>query len=178
MKRVIVDGTHASGVVIESSQSPEFGSRLDNSPTTTRAVKAKKMVVVSCGAFGTPLILQRSGIGDAQVLRRAGIEPINADLPGVGDGYQDHHEVSYAYKSSLTPTETLDGLANGTFNVEEMIANNDLMLGWNCMGVTCKVRPNDAVDISALGSKFQEAWEKEFASNPNKPLAIITQVNA
>ena len=50
-------------------------------------VKATKLVVVSAGAFGSPQILERSGIGAKEVLERNGIEQI-ADLPGVGEKYQ------------------------------------------------------------------------------------------
>ncbi|MFI9154629.1 GMC family oxidoreductase [Streptomyces sp. NPDC053367] len=46
-------------------------------------------VTLCAGAVGTPLVLQRSGIGPAGVLRRAGITPV-ADLPGVGAGLVDH----------------------------------------------------------------------------------------
>lgn len=171
--RILFDDRRASGVVFESNQSSEHGGT-----PNIRTVRARKMVVLSCGTFGTPLILERSGIGHPEVLTQAGIQPIVAEIPGVGDGYQDQHEVAYAYKSSLTPGETLDGLANGNFNLEELISRNDEMLGWNCMGVTCKLRPNDAAEIAALGPEFQTTWDKEFADQPNKPLAIITQVNA
>ncbi len=45
--------------------------------------------VAACGAYGTPVLLQRSGIGDAQVLAAAGIAP-QVPLPGVGRNLQDH----------------------------------------------------------------------------------------
>jgi choline dehydrogenase len=45
-------------------------------------------IVVCAGAINTPLLLQRSGIGPPDVLRRAGIEPRIA-LP-VGEGLMDH----------------------------------------------------------------------------------------
>ncbi|MFJ7750932.1 GMC family oxidoreductase [Arthrobacter sp. NPDC097144] len=41
------------------------------------------------GAIGSPEILLRSGIGPAEELRAAGIEPV-LDLPGVGKNLQDH----------------------------------------------------------------------------------------
>jgi choline dehydrogenase len=46
-------------------------------------------LVLSCGAYGTPLVLERSGIGDPAVLRAAGVEVRHA-LPGVGDNLHDH----------------------------------------------------------------------------------------
>lgn len=46
-------------------------------------------VVLCAGAFGTPEILLRSGIGPRRHLAALGIEP-RLDLPGVGRGIADH----------------------------------------------------------------------------------------
>jgi choline dehydrogenase-like flavoprotein len=50
-------------------------------------VRASKLVVVSGGAFGSPAILERSGIGAEDVLKRCGIEQL-VNLPGVGENYR------------------------------------------------------------------------------------------
>lgn len=52
-------------------------------------IKAKKYVVVSSGAMGTPGVLERSGVGAKDVLEKAGVDVV-VDLPGVGAEYQDH----------------------------------------------------------------------------------------
>jgi choline dehydrogenase len=46
-------------------------------------------LVLAAGVYGTPLILQRSGIGDPERLRAVGVEPVLA-LPGVGANLHDH----------------------------------------------------------------------------------------
>lgn len=46
-------------------------------------------VVLAAGVYGTPAILQRSGVGDPARLRAAGVEPV-LDLPGVGANLHDH----------------------------------------------------------------------------------------
>lgn len=46
-------------------------------------------LVLSGGAYGTPLVLQRSGIGPADVLRAAGVDVVH-HLPGVGANLHDH----------------------------------------------------------------------------------------
>jgi alcohol oxidase len=56
-------------------------------PTETRAVRGTKLVVLSAGSFGTPGILERSGIGARSVLEGVGVEQ-RVDLPGVGENYQ------------------------------------------------------------------------------------------
>lgn len=50
---------------------------------------ARREVIVSGGAIGSPMLLQLSGIGDADHLRSIGIEPV-ADLSQVGQNLQDH----------------------------------------------------------------------------------------
>ncbi|MEZ5236511.1 MAG: GMC family oxidoreductase [Acidimicrobiia bacterium] len=46
-------------------------------------------VVLSAGVYGTPAILQRSGVGDPDRLRAVGVTPQH-ELPGVGADLHDH----------------------------------------------------------------------------------------
>lgn len=50
-------------------------------------------IVMTAGALATPKILQLSGVGPAAHLRAHGI-PVIADVPGVGENFQDHVEVA------------------------------------------------------------------------------------
>lgn len=50
---------------------------------------AAERVIVCAGALGSPQILQRSGIGDAERLRRLDIG-VHVNLPAVGEGLMDH----------------------------------------------------------------------------------------
>ncbi len=54
-----------------------------------KTVYADKEVIVSGGAFNSPHLLQISGIGDPQHLRKIGVK-VEHDLPGVGQNLQDH----------------------------------------------------------------------------------------
>ncbi len=171
--RVTFDGTRAAGV--------EYKPKPDLEPTATteqpiRSVKARKLVIVSSGACGTPLVLERSGLGDPDVLKQAKI-PLVAGIPGVGQGYEDHNLLIYSYRSSLRPEETLDALAAGRLTPEELFANNDPRLGWNAQEVACKIRPSEA-EVASIGPEFQEAWNRDFKNNPSKPLALMSLVSA
>lgn len=53
---------------------------------------AAKAVTLSAGVYGSPTILQRSGIGPAEALRALGIG-VAVDLPGVGANLADHPAV-------------------------------------------------------------------------------------
>jgi len=142
VKRVVFDDKKASGV--------EFDSQ---STWTLRTVKARKLVVVSSGALGSPSVLERSGLGNPEILKKAGIDDIVADLPGVGENYQDHHLNIYPYHSSLQENETIDALLTGRMDLGQLIQDNAPILGWNSMDIAVKVRPSEE-EVAALGSDF------------------------
>ena len=54
-----------------------------------RKAKARREVILCAGAFGSPQILMRSGIGNIEELKALGIEPI-AENNEVGKNLQDH----------------------------------------------------------------------------------------
>jgi choline dehydrogenase len=66
----------------------------------TRRANASKHVIVSCGAVGSPQLLQVSGIGPAQLLRDKGIAVLS-DSPTVGRNLQDHAAYDHYYRSRL-----------------------------------------------------------------------------
>ena len=70
---------------------------------------ATREVILAAGAIGSPALLQRSGIGPADVLSDAGV-PLRHELPGVGENLQDHLEVYCQYRC-LEPI-TLNGWLN------------------------------------------------------------------
>ncbi|KAG7086862.1 hypothetical protein E1B28_002783 [Marasmius oreades] len=53
----------------------------------TRTVKAKREIILSAGSYGSPQILELSGIGDRNVLTKYGIKTL-VDSPGVGANLQ------------------------------------------------------------------------------------------
>lgn len=57
-----------------------------------RVARARKEVIVSAGAFGSPQLLMLSGIGPADHLREVGIDAV-CDAPGVGQNMQDHPDL-------------------------------------------------------------------------------------
>ncbi len=54
-----------------------------------RQVKARREVIVTAGAFGSPQLLMLSGIGAGAELQEFGL-PVVQDLPGVGKNLHDH----------------------------------------------------------------------------------------
>lgn len=66
--------------------------------------------ILSAGTFGSPQILQRSGIGPLALLQQNGIAAIQ-DLPGVGENLQDHLPLKMVYK--ISGAKSLNGMARG-----------------------------------------------------------------
>lgn len=171
--RVLFEGKRAVGV--EYRPNPKFQASIGLTESPVRTVGARKMVIVSSGACGTPLVLERSGIGSPEILKRAGI-PLIAELPGVGQNYQDHQLTLYPYKTGLAPEETIDAILNGTSDPKALVENNDKILGWNAIDVDMKLRPTDA-EVAALGREFQEAWDRDFRDKPKKPLMLMGMIS-
>jgi choline dehydrogenase len=53
-------------------------------------------VICHGGAFNSPQLLQLSGVGAADELKKLGIDAV-VDIPAVGNNLQDHLEVSVQY---------------------------------------------------------------------------------
>ncbi len=67
----------------------------------SRTLKARAAVILSAGAFGSPQILQLSGIGPAEHLRSMGIDVV-LDKPAVGEDLQDHIDYVSSFESPST----------------------------------------------------------------------------
>ncbi len=67
---------------------------------------ARGEIVLAAGAVASPTILERSGIGDPEILKAHGIAPVVAS-PGVGSNLQDHLQIRPIYK--VSGIRTLNG---------------------------------------------------------------------
>ena len=74
-----------------------------------RKARALREVIVSGGAFGSPQLLQLSGIGPGELLREMAI-PVQRDLPGVGAHLRDHFNTYLSFRCAQPVT--MNDLAN------------------------------------------------------------------
>lgn len=102
----VATGAHATRVLIENGRAAGIEYRTKAGLQTARA---RREVIVSGGAFGSPQLLQLSGIGPAAHLRERGIAPL-VDLPAVGENLMDHFYISLMFR--CTQPITINELAN------------------------------------------------------------------
>ncbi len=82
----VLTDCHVTGIVFEGGRAKRVRYRGGDQEGS---VRANREVILSAGAIGSPQILMASGIGPSEHLRQVGV-PVEADLPDVGEGLQDH----------------------------------------------------------------------------------------
>ncbi|RJX81240.1 GMC family oxidoreductase [Pseudomonas sp. LS-2] len=86
VSRIEFENGRASGVLAQVGQQE-------------RRLRARREIILCCGSIGSPMVLQRSGIGPRPLLEKLGIE-VRRELPGVGANLQDHLQLRLIYKVS------------------------------------------------------------------------------
>lgn len=104
--RIVLDGRRARGV------SYYEGNALQE-------VRARREVILSSGAFGSPQLLMLSGIGPAPELQRLGI-PVVQHLAGVGQNLQDHIDHVQTWRTR-SDTQTFGVSARGAVALTKAI---------------------------------------------------------
>jgi len=84
--RILFSGKRATGV-----------QYLPGASNTPQQAHARREVLLCAGAIASPQILQRSGVGAADLLAQHQI-PLVHELPGVGENLQDHLEMYLQYE--------------------------------------------------------------------------------
>ena len=90
----IVVNAHVQKINFENKKAVGVSFYVKNNLNT---VKANKEVILSAGSIGSPQILQVSGIGDSEKLKKHGIKTIH-ELKGVGTNLHDHLMFRPVYK--------------------------------------------------------------------------------
>lgn len=168
---MIVEDGRAVGVELRSVAGAQ-------NSTQVQRIKSKKMVVISAGTLGSPLLLERSGIGNEKVLETAGVD-IVANVPGVGENFRDHHTLLLSYYTNLLPNETYNDLLKNRTTFKQLLEEKAPILGWNSAEITSKLRPTEEEIGRILGDNAAalSLWEQDFQSKSNRPIATISTAN-
>jgi alcohol oxidase len=170
--RVLIENGRAVGVVTVPTK-PLGGGK-----PTPKIFRARKKIIISGGTLSSPLILQRSGIGDPEKLRAAGIDPL-VDLPGVGLNFQDHY-LTFAPYRAKPDVDSFDDFVRGDPEVQKKVFDE-----WNIKGTGplstngieagAKVRPTEE-ELEEMKKwptpEFQteKGWDSYFKNKPDKPV--------
>lgn len=106
----IATRAHVKRVLIENKRAIGVEVLIDGKVHT---YNCKREVIITAGAYGSPKILQLSGIGDPSDLAAAGV-PLVHSLKGVGKNLQDHCDLDIIY--SIKDYISLDRLAKPRFH--------------------------------------------------------------
>ncbi len=117
--RLVIENDRAVGVEYQS-------------PAGRQISRANREIVVSGGAYGSPQLLQLSGLGPAEHLREMGIEVVR-DMPAVGSNLHDHFGIYLMWRCSKPITmndlenswarKIMAGIRYGLFRAGPMASN-------------------------------------------------------
>jgi len=102
--QILFEGTRAVGVRIDQ------GGQVSE-------LRARREVIVSAGAFGSPQLLMASGVGPVAELQRHGITVVHA-LEGVGKNLHDHIDHVQTWRAPSN-SETFGVSATGTVKITQ-----------------------------------------------------------
>ncbi len=135
----------ASAVVIE---------RQGNSET----LQANREILLCAGAYGSPTILQHSGIGDAMLLQQLGIN-VQQHLPAVGKNLHDHPSSVVQMATSNTDSYGISwkALPRNTLSVFQYLLFRSGQLAGNLFEVTGFLRTTEGLDRPDVQFVFMPA---------------------
>ncbi|MBU8537271.1 GMC family oxidoreductase [Falsiroseomonas tokyonensis] len=145
---------------IELSEGRATGIRIRRGGAE-QMVAARREVILSAGAIGSPHLLMLSGLGPAQHLQDQGIA-VQRDIPGIGRNLQDHYIARLTWRLadhrwSANRRITWPRLA---LEVVRWLARGDGVLTWSpgMFGVFAKTEPGlEAPDIQLNGGPLSWA---------------------
>ena len=140
-----------------------------------REARAGREVVVSAGSINSPQLLELSGIGQAELLRSAGIEVLH-DLKGVGENLRDHYSprMKWTIPSSLGLTYNDKGRGLGlVWQALKYALTNKGLLGLPASPIRAYVRTRNGLDAPDAAI----SWIP-FLSTPNFKLAKGSGITA
>lgn len=151
-RRIRFDGKRATGIAFRHKGEDKVAT-------------AAREVILCAGAINSPQLLMLSGVGPANHLAEHGIAVV-ADLPGVGQGLQDHLAAHVKYRSTR-PWSMLRYLnpLRGALAMGQYLLTRTGPLADPGMSVCCYVRSDPALDEPDIKMLLVSAL---FAQNGQK----------
>jgi choline dehydrogenase len=144
-----------------------------------KAVRARREVIVSAGTFGTPQLLQLSGIGHAEHLAEMGIKSV-IHLPGVGKNLQDHIDYVQSWTApsgSATFGASLRGIRNVASAIGQWRRERTGMITSTFASAGAFVKSSPEITVPDLQLIFVLALVDDHARKPHLSHGISCHVD-
>ena len=135
---VITEATVEKIVFEDTENAPKAtGVRFRQKDTSqVQTINASKEIVLCAGAFGSPRLLELSGIGSSKLLQKHDIEVV-LDNPSVGENLQDHCMTGVSFEV-VDGFPTLDSFRDpavlgAAIESYKTAGNGPLSTTWNCI---------------------------------------------
>ena len=137
---------------------------------TSRAVSARKEIIVSAGAYCSPTILLRSGIGPEEELAKHDI-PCLVSSPGVGKNLLDHLIVFTFYETEK------EGLTNDSLVYHDNAIESTYMLYKEKKTGVLSTFPFGAFAYARLDDRLQdsELWQNAKRKEGRDPMGLTSK---
>lgn len=161
-KVAIVDG-RATGVLVE---------RADG---TLQDIVAAGEVILAAGVFGSPQLLQLSGVGPGAALQKLGIA-VARDLPGVGQNLSDHNKLGISFDLHNNPGTNREFIAPRVYlNAIRYFLTRTGPLARVGLPITALVSsegvPQDWPDFQLAAAAFAMRTVQEMTTKPGSPIS-------
>ena len=156
VRKIIIEDGRATAVEVERN-----GAVL--------RINARREVLLCAGTYGSPAILQHSGIGDATALHRLGIE-VKLHLPAVGRNLHDHPSTVVQMKSSNSESYGISwkALPRNALSVFQYLLFRSGQIAGNLFEVTGFLRTTSGLDRPDVQFVFMPANRP----NPGFPFPV------
>ena len=115
----VLTGTYVSSLIIRGKEVVGVNTANKCDHGVQKKYSARFEVILCAGALNTPGVLERSGIGNSQLLKKLDI-PVLKECPSVGENLQDHVNLRISYECAKKVT------VNDLFNSKVFAARESL----------------------------------------------------
>jgi choline dehydrogenase len=162
VKKVLIEGGRATGVLVEQNGAEQ-------------TILSDGEVILSAGVFGSPQLLQLSGVGPAEALQKLGIAVLR-DLPQVGRNLADHNKMGISFDLHNNPGTNREFIAPRLyFNALRYFITRTGPLARVGLPITALVSSkgvdNNWPDFQLAGAAFAMRTVQEMTTKPGSPIS-------
>lgn len=167
---VLTEGT-VTRVTLNGKRATGVECALNNVKQT---ITARREVILSAGPLQSPKLLELSGVGNAEILGRFGIETVQ-HLPNVGENLRDHPNVRITYECSKpitindvlrSPVKKLREGLRFAFKREGLLTICSASAAMNYRASPDAERPDMVVRLHPLSGKDRYARTPQLGLDP------------